>query len=417
MTLVGERPARRGACAAARVEHDGHHRAVRARQAHAADGRAERGAPARRDAPALGRRRGVRRLGRHRAPRDGRARARGVDLRRAPHAIVRAAGRRRGDGGRGRARAVAVAGAAARSSRRCRRRATCWRSPSTRAAWRGPARPRRASCGATAGSWVRMSGELGLAVVGRRAMGGAAARCARSATTVRSSKGSSPERGSSGHAVRRNTMQARASNHASSPRAGARDVALPAHPGRHHGGDARARRPRRGGARAPPRLAAAVAPRLSPGARPASRSSSAARARGDAGPPPAARAIVRFVDIPYFIHWCAARLDARPGGRRDAGRARGGARAGRPGRRCPWAAYMWTYLSGLVVCGYGVLVRRRWFRVVEREVRVAGARRAPRRPARRAPVGPARRDADAASRGALRVVARRQRGARPTSPS
>ena len=34
--------------------------------------------------------------------------------------------------------------------------------------------------------------------------------------------------------------------------------------------------------------------------------------------------------------------------------------------------YMWSYLSGLAVCGYGVLVRRRWFRVVEREVRVPG---------------------------------------------
>jgi predicted MPP superfamily phosphohydrolase len=33
---------------------------------------------------------------------------------------------------------------------------------------------------------------------------------------------------------------------------------------------------------------------------------------------------------------------------------------------------MWSYLSGLVVCGYGVLVRRRWFRIVERELRVPG---------------------------------------------
>jgi predicted MPP superfamily phosphohydrolase len=33
---------------------------------------------------------------------------------------------------------------------------------------------------------------------------------------------------------------------------------------------------------------------------------------------------------------------------------------------------MWTYLSGLVIAAYGVLVRRRWFRVVERELRVPG---------------------------------------------
>ena len=35
-------------------------------------------------------------------------------------------------------------------------------------------------------------------------------------------------------------------------------------------------------------------------------------------------------------------------------------------------AYMGTYLSGLVIAAYGILVRRRWFRVVEREVRVPG---------------------------------------------
>jgi len=34
--------------------------------------------------------------------------------------------------------------------------------------------------------------------------------------------------------------------------------------------------------------------------------------------------------------------------------------------------YMGSYLSGLVVCGYGILVRRRWLRVVERDVPVPG---------------------------------------------
>jgi predicted MPP superfamily phosphohydrolase len=38
----------------------------------------------------------------------------------------------------------------------------------------------------------------------------------------------------------------------------------------------------------------------------------------------------------------------------------------------PMGAYMWTYLSGLVVSAYGVLVRRRWFRVVERDMSVPG---------------------------------------------
>jgi predicted MPP superfamily phosphohydrolase len=80
---------------------------------------------------------------------------------------------------------------------------------------------------------------------------------------------------------------------------------------------------------------------------------------------------VRFIDIPYFVHWCAAAwtlvlsvpltllvplVDL----------ARGVPVV------VPMTTYMVTYLLGLVVCAYGVLVRRRWFRVVEREVRVAG---------------------------------------------
>ncbi|HSY23258.1 MAG TPA: metallophosphoesterase, partial [Polyangiaceae bacterium] len=38
----------------------------------------------------------------------------------------------------------------------------------------------------------------------------------------------------------------------------------------------------------------------------------------------------------------------------------------------PMDAFMWIYLSGLVVCGYGTLVRRRWFHVVERDVVIPG---------------------------------------------
>ncbi|MGH7270922.1 MAG: metallophosphoesterase, partial [Polyangiaceae bacterium] len=38
----------------------------------------------------------------------------------------------------------------------------------------------------------------------------------------------------------------------------------------------------------------------------------------------------------------------------------------------PATIYMVAYLSGLVVCAYGTLVRRRWFRVVERDVCVPG---------------------------------------------
>jgi predicted MPP superfamily phosphohydrolase len=81
--------------------------------------------------------------------------------------------------------------------------------------------------------------------------------------------------------------------------------------------------------------------------------------------------LVRFVDVPYFVHWCAAVWALIPSCVAtvlsplvDVAR---GAHV-----HVPFGAYMWSYLSGLVVCGYGVLVRRRWFRVVERDVKVHG---------------------------------------------
>ncbi|MGH7297608.1 MAG: metallophosphoesterase, partial [Polyangiaceae bacterium] len=82
-------------------------------------------------------------------------------------------------------------------------------------------------------------------------------------------------------------------------------------------------------------------------------------------------AAVRFIDVPYFVHWCAALwtlllsvpltlvvplVDL----------ARGAAVS------VPMTAYLAAYASGLALGAYGVLVRRRWFRVVEREVRVPG---------------------------------------------
>jgi predicted MPP superfamily phosphohydrolase len=81
--------------------------------------------------------------------------------------------------------------------------------------------------------------------------------------------------------------------------------------------------------------------------------------------------VLRLVDIPYFIHWCAALWTLIPAAVATlvaplVQLARGEA------VHLPMAVYMWSYLSGLVVCGYGVLVRRRWYRVVEREVRVEG---------------------------------------------
>ncbi|HEY4013474.1 MAG TPA: metallophosphoesterase [Polyangiaceae bacterium] len=95
--------------------------------------------------------------------------------------------------------------------------------------------------------------------------------------------------------------------------------------------------------------------------------------RARAGMPDRRRpaAIVRFVDIPYFIHWCAAVWTLVPAVVASLVGPALDLAAGRP-VGLPMGAYMWSYLSGLVVCGYGVLVRRRVVRVVEREVRVSG---------------------------------------------
>jgi predicted MPP superfamily phosphohydrolase len=82
-------------------------------------------------------------------------------------------------------------------------------------------------------------------------------------------------------------------------------------------------------------------------------------------------AVVRLVDIPYFIHWCAAVWTLIPSVVETIALPLVDLARGAP-VHLPMGAYMWTYLSGLVVCGYGVLVRRRWFRVAEREVRVPG---------------------------------------------
>jgi predicted MPP superfamily phosphohydrolase len=81
-------------------------------------------------------------------------------------------------------------------------------------------------------------------------------------------------------------------------------------------------------------------------------------------------ALVRFVDVPYFVHWCAALYAVIPAVAATVVAPLVQAARGLP-VHLPMSAYVWSYLSGLVVCGYGVLVRRRWVRVVEREVRVA----------------------------------------------
>jgi predicted MPP superfamily phosphohydrolase len=81
--------------------------------------------------------------------------------------------------------------------------------------------------------------------------------------------------------------------------------------------------------------------------------------------------VIRFVDVPYFIHWCASVWTLIPSVVATllaplVDLARGVPVA------LPWGVYEWAYLSGLAISAYGILVRRRWFRVVEREARVPG---------------------------------------------
>jgi uncharacterized protein len=82
-------------------------------------------------------------------------------------------------------------------------------------------------------------------------------------------------------------------------------------------------------------------------------------------------AIVRFFDIPYFVHWCAAVWTLIPAVVATVVAPIIDLARGQP-VGLPVDAYMVSYLSGLVVCAYGVLVRRRWVRVVEREIAIPG---------------------------------------------
>jgi predicted MPP superfamily phosphohydrolase len=78
-----------------------------------------------------------------------------------------------------------------------------------------------------------------------------------------------------------------------------------------------------------------------------------------------------LVDTPYFIHWCACMWSLFPAL---------GSLLVFPivelvrGESLSWPLryYFWTYASGLVVCAYGILVRRKWFVVKNVEVKLRG---------------------------------------------
>jgi predicted MPP superfamily phosphohydrolase len=80
---------------------------------------------------------------------------------------------------------------------------------------------------------------------------------------------------------------------------------------------------------------------------------------------------VRLVDIPYFVHWCAALWMLVPSVLATFVVPAVDLARGAP-LHLPVGVYMWSYLFGLALSAYGTLVRRRWYRVVERDARLPG---------------------------------------------
>jgi uncharacterized protein len=82
-------------------------------------------------------------------------------------------------------------------------------------------------------------------------------------------------------------------------------------------------------------------------------------------------ATIRLVDIPYFIHWCGAVTAFIPSVLGTLVAPVVDLVRGAP-VHLPMGVYMYAYLFGLVLSAYGILVRRRWYRVVERDVHIPG---------------------------------------------
>jgi predicted MPP superfamily phosphohydrolase len=80
---------------------------------------------------------------------------------------------------------------------------------------------------------------------------------------------------------------------------------------------------------------------------------------------------VRFIDIPYYVHWCACLFLLVPAIVGTIVLPIVDVVRGLP-VSLPMGLYLWTYAMGLVVCGYGILIRRRWFHVREVEVPIDG---------------------------------------------
>ena len=78
---------------------------------------------------------------------------------------------------------------------------------------------------------------------------------------------------------------------------------------------------------------------------------------------------VKFVDIPYFIHWCACVFTLVPCVVTTLLYPIVQLARGEPPMP-PAAFYGWTYALGVVVAGYGILIRRRVFKVRQITVKI-----------------------------------------------
>jgi predicted MPP superfamily phosphohydrolase len=80
-------------------------------------------------------------------------------------------------------------------------------------------------------------------------------------------------------------------------------------------------------------------------------------------------AMLKLVDIPFFIHWCAALFTVVPGVIGTLVSPLIDLVSGRD-VTLPMRFYLWTYVVGLVIAGYGIVVRRRHSTVKDVRVRI-----------------------------------------------
>lgn len=81
--------------------------------------------------------------------------------------------------------------------------------------------------------------------------------------------------------------------------------------------------------------------------------------------------MLRLVDVPYFVHWCACLFTLLPSIVALVVSPIVDLVRGEP-IGLPRGAFMWSYAIGLVICAWGVLIRRRFFRIDRVEIVVEG---------------------------------------------